>query len=136
MQDLQALPDEAFTKSFGGKSRTVADIVHEVNLVNSHVTTLMRGEQAPPWPNEGWITAPPELNTKDAVMAAFKESSENAISAAESFSPEQFEEPMQSERGETNRFERCRFMAMHMWYHSGQFNYIQTLLGDSEWHWE
>lgn len=28
LQDLEALPEDALTKRFGGKSRTVPDIVH------------------------------------------------------------------------------------------------------------
>lgn len=30
---------------------------------------------------------------------------------------------------------QVRFMAVPLWYHSGQLNFIQTLLGDDEWHW-
>lgn len=40
-----------------------------------------------------------------------------------------------TEHGETDRSERCRFIALHVWYHSGQLNFIQTLLGDDDWHW-
>ncbi len=37
LQDLEALPESAFEASFGGVTRTIPDIVYEVNLVNDHV---------------------------------------------------------------------------------------------------
>jgi hypothetical protein len=136
LQDLQALPDDAFDKCFGGKARTVADIVFEVNLVNDHIGMLMRGEEAFPWPDEGWIKAPADFRTKEAVVDAFQKSSERIVATAESFTSEEFEEVIKTDDRETNRFERCRFMTLHLWYHSGQLNFIQTLLGDDGWNWK
>ncbi|MFN8219067.1 MAG: DinB family protein [Fimbriimonadales bacterium] len=136
LQDLEALPEEAFATKFGPKVRTVADIVYEVNVVNDHLCKVMRGEDAGPWPFEGWVYAPEDFQSKETVVEAFRKSSESAIADAESFTDAQFEEPMQTEGGEpTSRFERFRFLTVHLWYHSGQLNFIQTLLGDDGWHW-
>lgn len=135
LQDLEALPEEAFLMSFGGKTRTVADIVYEVNLVNDHVGLTVRNEEVFDWP-EGWIKAPDHLKTKQDVIDAFKASSEKIIATMDDFSEEDFHTPIMSDEGETNRFERCRFMALHLWYHSGQLNFMQTILGDDAWHWK
>lgn len=132
--DLQALPDDAFSKSLGGKARTVADIVYEVNMVNDDIEIVVRGLDPAPWP-EGWITAPADLQTKEAVTAAFEISSQRVLATADSFSSEELEATFMSDEGETTRFERFRFIALHTWYHSGQLNFIQTLLGDDAWHW-
>ena len=134
MKDLQALPEEAYTHRFGPKTRTVADIVHEVNLVNDHVGLTIRGEPLFDWP-DGYIFAPEGLDTKVAVIKAFRQSSERILETAEGFSPEQLEETILSDGRGTTRAERCRFMALHTSYHSGQLNFIQTLLGDDAWHW-
>ena len=134
LQDLEALPEEAFARSQGGKARTVADLVHEVNLVNDHIGLTMRGESLFDWP-EGWILAPEEVRTKKAAIASFKTSSERILATVEGMSPEELNAMVQMEHGETTRLERCRFMTLHVWYHSGQLNYIQTLLGDDAWHW-
>ncbi|MEQ1821172.1 MAG: DinB family protein [Fimbriimonadaceae bacterium] len=136
LQDLQALPEEAFDKSFGRKTRTVADIVYEVNLVNDHIAMNIRGEEALPFPDEGWIKAPEDFRTKEAVIAGFQKSSQTIIATAEGFSEVQLEETVKTERGESTRTDRIRFMALHLWYHSGQLNFIQTLMGDDGWHWE
>lgn len=134
LQDLEALPDDAFDRSFGGKARTVADLVYEVNLVNDHIGLTMRGEPLFDWP-EGWITAPAEARTKETAIDSFKVSSERILTTVENMSPEEIEAVIQTDGRETTPFERCRFMTLHVWYHSGQLNYIQTLLGDDAWHW-
>jgi hypothetical protein len=136
LQDLQALPEEAYDKTFSAKTRTVADIIYEVNLVNDHIGMVIRGEQPFDWPEEAWIKAPPEFRSKEVVVESFERSSERIVATVEGFSPEQIEETIKTDEGETTRFERCRFMTLHMWYHSGQLNFIQTLLGDDAWHWK
>ena len=132
--DLEALPEDAYTKSFGGKSRTVADIVYEVNLVNDHIGLTMRGEPLFAWP-EGWITAPDDAKTKESAIRSFRESSGRILAMVEAMSEGDLMAVVSTENGETTRFERCRFMVLHVWYHSGQLNFIQTILGDDDWHW-
>ena len=134
-QDLEALPEDAFTKQFGPKTRSVADIVFEVNMVNDHIGMAIRGEEAPEWADDGWVKAPSDFNTKAIVIEAFKQSSQKIISSVEAMTSEQLEESVQTERGETTRYQRCQFIALHVWYHSGQLNYIQTMIGDDGWHW-
>jgi uncharacterized damage-inducible protein DinB len=136
LADLQALPEEAFAKEFGGKARTVADIVYEVNLVNDHIGMVIRGEEPFTWPEgDDWITAPAELKSRDAVIESFEKSSQKILATAEALSQEDLDAPLTTENGETNRGERCRFMAMHMMYHCGQLNFIQAMLGDDKMHW-
>lgn len=135
MQDLEALPETAFAHNFGGKSRRVLDLVYEVILVNDHIGMVIRNEPPFDWPDVTWITAPETFNSKEVCISAFKKSSESIVETAKSFSEEQLTETIKAEHGETNRTERLRFMALHLWYHSGQLNFIQTLLGDDAWHW-
>lgn len=134
-QDLAALPESAFMHVFGDKVRTVADIVYEVILVNDHIGMVIRDEKPFDWPEGGWITAPTDFNSKHTILAAFEESCAKILDTATNMTPEELTAPLTIESGETNRGERCRFMALHLWYHSGQLNFIQTLLGDDEWHW-
>lgn len=135
-RDLEALPEDAFDKAFGGKARTVADIVYEINLVNDHVGLTLRGEPLFDWPEDGPILAPEGVRTKEATLHAFKESSGRILTTVENMTDADLEGTVTTEHGETNRFERCRFMTLHTWYHSGQLNFIQTLLGDDGWHWD
>lgn len=134
LQDLRALPEEGFCKKFGEKTRTVADIVYEVNMVNDHAGMVMRGETPFPWP-EGWITAPSDFCQKEQIIAAFEESSQRVRETVASFTSEQLEAPMTTPEGESTAFASARFLTIHLWYHSGQINFIQTMLGDTKWNW-
>lgn len=134
-KDLEALPEEAFTQRQGGKARTVADFVYEVNLVNDHVGMVLRGEEPFPWPEGGWIVAPSGFSGKTHIIEAFRKSSRRIVETIESFDAGEMESTVTTEHGPTTRYERCQFMTLHLWYHCGQLNYIQTLLGDDQWHW-
>lgn len=135
LQDLEAIPDSAYDQKFGPSCRTIADIVYEVNLVNDHIGLTIRQEPLFPWPEEKLIKAPDDFRGKEEIVQAFRESSDRIVATAESFSAEALEASIPNDDGETTRFERCRFMALHLWYHMGQLNFIQTLLGDEEIHW-
>jgi uncharacterized damage-inducible protein DinB len=136
LQDLQALPEDVFDKKFGDKVRTIADIVYEVNLVNDHIGMVLRGEEPFTWPEGAWIYAPEDFRTKDAVIAGFEKSSQKIIETVKAFSEEELEGTVQTEHGERTRYQRVQFMCLHNWYHSGQLNFIQTMLGDDAWHWK
>ena len=135
LQDLQALPEEAFDKSFGPKTRTVADIVYEVNMVNDHVGMVLRGEEPFVWP-DGWITAPEGFRSKSVVIESFEAATDRILGTIAGYTDAEMETSVETEDGTTTRSERARFMALHLWYHSGQLNFIQTLLGDDGWHWK
>ena len=132
--DLEALPEEAYDKSFGPKVRTIADIVHEINVVTDEVVKVIQGGYDGPMA-EGWIKAPEGLRTKATAIEAFKKSSETALAIVEGFTPEDMQVTVKNQEGEATREAECRFMNLHAWYHLGQLNYVQTLLGDDKWHW-
>jgi len=133
--DLNALPEQIFSRKFGDKTRTVADLVYATILVNDHVRMTIAGETPFKWPDVQWVTAPKDFQTKAEVINGFEKSIQKLLETVEKFTPAQLEETIQTEDGATTRFERCQFMALHMWYHSGQLNYIQTMLGDDVFHW-
>lgn len=135
LQDLQALPEEAFDLNFGGATRTIPDIIYEINLTNEHVGMVIRGEEPFDWP-DGWVKAPDDFRGKDLIIKAFETSIAKTVATAEGFTTQEIEEPIELEGKQTTRFQRCQFMTLHMWYHSGQLNFIQTMLGDDGWHWK
>jgi uncharacterized damage-inducible protein DinB len=136
LQDLEALPEEAFLQRYGPKTRTVADIIYEVNMVNDHIGMVIRGEEPFAWPEGDWIYAPADFNTKEVVIAAFDASSAKLLATAEAMSAEEIESTVTTESGPATKFARFQFTVLHMWYHSGQLNFIQTMLGDDGWHWK
>ena len=132
--DLLAIPEEAIFQSFGGCSRTAADIVFEIGQVNDHICQGVRGETQFEWV-DGWLKAPETWKTKQDVVDAYAKSSEQTTKTFEDLSLEQLEAPYEDDGKATSRMERCRFIAWHNDYHSGQLNFIQALLGDDKFHW-
>jgi uncharacterized damage-inducible protein DinB len=132
--DLLAIPEEAMFKSFGGCSRSVADLVYETDQVNKHICQGVRGETQFDWVDV-WLKAPETWKTKQDVVDAFTESSEQTIKTFEDLSLEELEAPYEDEGKMTTRMERCRFITFHTDYHSGQINFVQSLLGDDKFHW-
>jgi hypothetical protein len=134
LQDLENLPEDAFKKSLGGKARTAADIAYEVRLTNERLCRDLRGLPSEEAPNP-WTHAPEDVRSKDAAIASFRTSSEEVLQLIERLSREELEEVVPGVLGEARRADHCRAMTVHLWYHSGQLNFIQTLLGDSAIHW-
>jgi len=135
LQDLEALPETAFTHRFGEATRTVADIVYEVNLVNDHVCMVLRNEEPFEWPDGGWIKAPADFQSKQTIVDAFRASSESMLETVRTLTEEDMPTTVETEQGPMTRYQRCQFMSFHMSYHDGQINFIQTMLGDQNWHW-
>ena len=134
LQDLENLPAEFFDRSLGGKARTVADIAYEVRLTNERLCRDLQGQPSAERPN-AWVLAPEEIRTKEATIRSFQTSCEQVLQIIEPMSLEEMEEVVPGVLGEASRADHCRSMTVHLWYHSGQLNFIQTLLGDSEIHW-
>ena len=132
--DLLALPEEAIFQNFGGCSRTAADIVFEIGQVNDHIGQGVRGEKQFDWV-DGWLKAPESWKTKQSVVDAFEKSAELTTKTFEDFTQEELDAPYEDDGKTTTRMERCRFIAWHNDYHSGQLNFIQSLLGDDKFHW-
>lgn len=134
LQDMENLPPEVFEKSLGGKARTVADIACEVRLSNDRLYRDLLGQPSNEQPN-GWAIAPEDARTKEAAIRLFQASSEQVLGVIEGMSLEEVETVVPGVLGDASRADHCRAMTVHLFYHSGQLNFIQTLLGDSDIHW-
>lgn len=134
LQDLENLPEDVFVKSLGGKARTVADIAYEVRLTNERLCRDLLRQPSTETPS-GWAVAPEELHSKEATLRSFHASAEEVVRILEGMSVEEIDEVVPGVLGEASRADHCRSMTVHLFYHSGQLNFIQTLLGDSNIHW-
>ena len=135
--DLKAIAADRTNDSPGGCARTAVNIVAECASVNAMVATILGGaEFTRPAREEreaflnSFDTAEKALAYLDQetekLMSAIDALDENTMGDESSFSP--FGRPM-------TRFGLASLPAMHMMYHDGQLNYIQSLHGDGEMHW-
>ena len=135
IDDLEAMSDEQIMNSPGGSARKPVDITYEVILVNKMITKRLKGEEPDAWPSEGWITAPEDFSNKEEIVKQFAASVDEVAAQIESRSEDQMLEPIETPNGPSSALKMGSFSAMHIAYHDGQLNYVQSLSGDMEMHW-
>ena len=134
-KDILALSDENVIRTFGGCTRSVADIVTEIISVNDRFLVRLQGGEPQAFNYEGWMKAPPTMQTQAAVSEGLSHSIGKLIAYAEGASPEDLEIVQETPMGHQSKYEILLIAASHILYHDGQINYIQTLLGDTDFHW-
>ncbi|RYG45626.1 DinB family protein [bacterium] len=128
-KDLRAHRPEELTTKLGEGARSPADIAWECVLTNRRLAMRMRGEE--PFNLDGFPSCPPESANATSLIRALSESSDELLAAAGEDMAREITYPGGSE----SVFSYAEFAAMHMMYHLGQINYIQTLYGDPAVHW-
>ncbi len=136
LSDLRSLTDEQFSQSPGGTARPPADFTYEVMFINERIAKRLRGEDPGPFKFEGWMKAPSDFGTREEVVAKFEKSTNQIIEALETTPVEEMERKITTPGGETSPFDLVTFGALHINYHDAQLNYIQSLNGDTEMHWQ
>ena len=133
--DLRAMNEEQLIKSSGGSSRTPADFTYEIVTINKRISKRMRGEDPGEFKFDGWVKAPTEFQNKDTIVAQLEESMAEIIEAFANVPEEEMFRKIETPSGETSPMDLAGFAVDHMTYHDAQLNYIQTLNGDEEMHW-
>lgn len=135
LQDLDAIPAEAFDTSPGGAARTPAHFTYEIVCVNSRFLKRLKGEDPGPFSTDMWATTPDEFRTKEAAVAGFTDSMNQVVSAVNAIPDGEMLREIPVANGSTNPYDLALFCASHVNYHDGQLNYIQALSGDAAIHW-
>jgi hypothetical protein len=135
-KDIRAIPEDKWTATFGGATKSACDATVDA-------ISLMR------WVNEalkGNVISTDEPDARQQVVGACS-SRETAISALNGACRE-FGEAMSAASDESlnatimppwkmpsSLISLANIAVSHIWYHDGQLNYIQMLLGDAKVHW-
>ncbi len=135
LQDLQALPDEAFDSSFGGSARTPAHFTYEIVCVNERFVKRLSGEDPGPFNPETWANTPDNFRSKAGSIQGFEASLNQVVDAVKGMADNEMLREIQTPGGSTNPYDLALFCASHVNYHDGQLNYIQALHGDTAVHW-
>ncbi|MCW5934794.1 MAG: DinB family protein [Fimbriimonadia bacterium] len=137
LDDLQAMPHEQLLKSPGGTARSGYDFTYEVALINNRIATRLRGEDPGPFNRgEGFMRAPESFCDKTTAVAEFESSMDSVIQAWNALPEEKITETIVLPQGETSALELLSILLVHLPYHDGQLNYIQTLDSDNDVHWK
>jgi len=134
--DIRAIPDDQWNATFGGCTRPASAITGDAVALLAWTTEALKG-------NVIQVTEP-EAMSAWAEKCASKES---AIQQLRSVSQE-FSRTLQAASDDvlttvvtppwqldTPLYALAQIAVNHLWYHDGQLNYIQCLLGDDKIHW-
>lgn len=108
------------------KGRTVYDQIHECAQVNRRFTNILKGEINGPWVEDHSYTSSTEA--QDDLKASATE----LAKVVRSLTPEDFNREFTTARGTMSCSKILSISMNNMWYHGGQINQLQTLLGDPE----
>ena len=129
-KDLVAHDANRLGESPNGTTRSVADIAWETVVINQRIASRLRGETPAP-AADGFPTCPPELANTTGLVSAIHESTQAVLDAM----GDDEARLVQVLSGAENAIGYAMFAAIHMFYHLGQVNYVQTTYGDADVHW-
>ena len=132
--DIQAIPDEKWTQSFGGCVRSANHLLADTVTNCIWTTAVLKGENSPCYDSMGALGE--AFSDKAAAIGAFKTASDDLADAIRSASDDVLNSVVAAPWGmPTPVMTLAHISVSHVWYHDGQFNYIQSLLGDEKVHW-
>lgn len=133
--DIQAIPDDKWTASHGGCSKPGNAIVADTVTNLRWTTGILKGESSDAYNHMGDTIS--EFADKNAAIVAFQEATAAFSEALKNASDETLNSVVTAPwQAQVPVMILAQISVSHVWYHDGQLNYIQTLLGDGEVHWQ
>ncbi len=133
--DLKALDADKCTTHPGEQARSALHIVAECAAVNGMIATLLTtGEfkRLPPEERDAYLNS---FDTQEKAMDLLEQETNRLLAVIETLDVNTLGEMSEAIGRPMTRFAIAELPAMHMMYHDGQLNYIQTLFGDTQMHW-
>lgn len=132
VKDLKALPEDKLTATFGGCSKSPLDITGQVIGLFEFATLALQGKTS----TGGEDADVSSYDTMDKLVAAMQTASGNLAAAIQNASDEIWtQEVMPPWQMKDTVFGIVNTAINHVWYHDGQINTYQCLLGDDKVHW-
>lgn len=132
--DIGAIPDDRWCGTHGGCSRPGPALIADTVSMLDWVTAALKGEQIQPFGDMESITA--KFSDKGAAIASLTDCTTAFSAAFTSASDETLNTAIPAPWGATvPLFMLGQIAVNHIWYHDGQLNYVQCLLGDDQIHW-
>lgn len=134
--DIKAMPEDKWSATFGGCTRSAQQVVAEtINMLN-WTTEALKGNVIETMGEEDLPPIEAMCDTREKAIAALGEASSNMATALAAASDEALlAEVMPPWKMPAPLFMLANIAVSHIWYHDGQINYMQCLLGDDKVHW-
>jgi len=134
-KDLEAMTEEQIVDSVSGSARKPVDFTYEVALLNKDAAARIAGTERPVEPEgDEWWTAPPELQSKQAITDYMVNCCDELIEAAKA-NVENGDKNVGIEGRVRPAYDLVNFSMMHTMYHCAQLNFIQSMADDMKMHW-
>gem|GEM_PF-406806 len=134
-QDLAAMSPELLQTRPGKALRAPIDFTYEVAVVNRRMAARLRGENPGP-SDQSLAMAPERYDVHAFVLGEFHAAGAELLAAAEALPAERWHEtPVGLSAKDGSMIGLVTFAAVHMTYHDGQLNLIQSIVGDQQIHW-
>jgi hypothetical protein len=133
--DIGAIPDDKWDATYGGCTRSAKAMSAEVVSLLYWTADAMRGN-ANTSDAAYMESRKSDCATKAEAQAAVRAASEEFAAALAGVSEETLLQVVTPPwKVDAPLFAIAHIAVSHLWYHDGQLNYIQCLLGDEKIHW-
>lgn len=134
--DINATPDEKWNETFGGCTKSACQFTADAIGMLMWATTALKGTPA----NDGYMgqmeIVAGQCGTKAGAIEKLSTAADEFIDALGKVSEEDLAKDVVTPWGmPTPLFMVAQIAVSHVWYHDGQLNYVQCLLGDDKVHW-
>ena len=134
--DIAAIPDDKWTATFGGCTKSASDLSADAISLLLWTSEALKGNVLPGYENDMIGLVKSECATKEGATAKLHELSGAFVANLNAASDEALLSSLTAPWGmESTLYGIAQITASHLWYHDGQLNYIQCLLGDDQVHW-
>lgn len=134
--DINAIPEDKWNASFGGCTRPASELTADALSLMIWTTEALKGNIEPEYGPENLDQVKVDCQTKASALAKLTSVVEGFSAALANASDESLNAivtpPWQMD---APLFMIAQIAVSHLWYHDGQLNYIQSLLGDDKVHW-
>lgn len=133
--NINAIAEDKRNEVPAGNARSPLYIVAEAASVNGMVAKMLTGETMERPSSEQTEAYLKTFDTAEKALAFLTKETDSLLAAIDALDESTLGDIIPTPIGERTRFGLAEIPMWHMSYHDGQLNYIQTMLGDKEMHW-
>lgn len=136
VSDIPAIPEDKWTASLGGCARPASEMTAEVVSILDWTTDALNGVARTTDEKQLIAEYQARCSTRDGAQAELSRCVPAFVEALKSASDEKLGSMVTAPWGsELPLMMMAHVASSHLWYHDGQLNYMQCLLGDGDYHW-
>ena len=132
--DINAIPDDQWSKNQGGCTRPAGALLADTITNLIWTTETMNGEESSAYNNMESLAV--ECADKSVAISKLNEATAAFAASLAAASEERLNSVVMAPwQMPTPMFMLATIAVNHIWYHDGQLNYLQCMLGDEKVHW-